>query len=261
MLTLSGEINTGTDMLHYLYLYLHLYLYQVQSSSNVMNNTSMNIDTDKPLLVLVPVQLLSTSSGTNTGGNNTGNDFDPFDVPGSGGNDTSNVFDILDVPYAKIDEHHHASEVKSNNVVISDHCNDENFDAIFEETSIDNSSTDIGFLPKIFIPYYLVNGTAIYNLITATLLEMNPSMGSDSYDNSTVFAATAFQLLIMNGNDVKVITTVYSSKNGLIIRKGNNIWSDDAGMATFLRNHRKNNNNNLMVRSHQKAAGNVKYKL
>ena len=135
----------------------------------------MNIDTDKPLLVLifVLVQLLSTSLVTNTGGNDTGNDFDPFNVPGSDGN-------------------------------------------------------DIDFLPKIFIPYYLVNGTAIHNLITATLLEMNPSMGSNSCDNNTIFAATAFQLLIMNGNIVKVITTAYSSKNGLINKKGNNIWSDDA---------------------------------
>lgn len=210
----------------------------------------MNIDTDKPLLVLVLVQLLSTSSGTNTGGNDTGNDFDPFNVPGSGGNDTSNLFDTFDIPYAaKVDEHHHASEVKSNNLVILYYYNDENFDAFFEETSTDNISTDIDFLPKISIPCYLVNRMTVYNLISATLLEMNPSMRSDSYDNNAVFAATVFQLLIMNKNNVKVITTVYASENGSIIREDNNFWSDNANMATFLRNHGENNITLMVIAS------------
>ena len=201
--SINTDIHTDTDRLQYLYLYS--YLYQVHSSSKVFHTATSTPSIGRLpfVLVLVPVQLSLTSSGTNTSGNNTGNDFDPFDVPGSGDND-------------------------------------ENFDAI-EATSTDRSSADIDFLPKIFILYYLVNGTAIHNLITATLLGLNPSMRSDSYDNNTVYATTAFPLLIMNGNDVDVITTAYSSKNEFIFKECNHSWSDDASVATFLSNHGENN--------------------
>ena len=74
-------------------------------------------------------------------------------------------------------------------------------------------------------------------------------MGSDFYANNTVFAATAFSLLIMNENDVEIISTAYSSKNGPIIKKGNNFWSDDASMAIFLRNHGENNISLMVIAS------------